>query len=201
VVATDAPHEPVQVVQASDALEVVTWSLPAAGPGANTQDRSSTADPGVMRIDARSESSALQDVRELPLQPSGLKLDWAKLAQIQEDSKAATAFLAGIFDEEERFVSPIVTPDEQSDATQAAAIFANLDTQHAAFASDLVSRDEWSRDELVHLANQHDVMLDGALETINEVAFDEHDLPLVEGEDPVVVNPALLEKFQQSMGR
>lgn len=201
VVATDAPDEPVQVLQASDALEVVTWSLPAAGPGANAQDRSSTEDPGVMQIDDRSEISAREDVRELPPQPSGLKLDWAKLAQIQEDSKAATAFLAGIFDEEERSVSSIVTPDEQSNATQAAAIFANLDAQHAAFASDLVSREEWSRDELARLANQHDVMLDGALETINEVAFDEHDLPLVEGDDPVVVNPGLVEKFQQSVSR
>lgn len=201
VVATDAPDEPVQAVQASDALEVVTWSLPAAGPEANTRETSGTADPGVMQSGDRSEISTRVDARELPPQPAGLKLDWAKLAQIQEDSKAATAFLAGIFEEEERSVSPIVMPDKQSNASQSAAIFAKLDVQHAAFARDLVTRDEWSRDALAHLANQHDVMLDGALETINEVAFDEFDVPLVEGDDPVVVSPALLEKFQQSVSR
>jgi len=37
-------------------------------------------------------------------------------------------------------------------------------------------------------------MLDGALEHINDAAFDAHDMPLVEGDDPVTINPEFLEK-------
>jgi hypothetical protein len=37
-------------------------------------------------------------------------------------------------------------------------------------------------------------MLDGALERINEAAFDAHDGPLTEGDDPVTINRDILEK-------
>jgi hypothetical protein len=39
-------------------------------------------------------------------------------------------------------------------------------------------------------------MIDGALETLNEAAFDKHDIPFVDGDNPVVVNPELLEKLE-----
>ena len=39
-------------------------------------------------------------------------------------------------------------------------------------------------------------MLDGAIETLNEAAFDLHDVPFTEGEDVVTVNPELLEKLE-----
>jgi hypothetical protein len=31
-------------------------------------------------------------------------------------------------------------------------------------------------------------MVDGALERINEVAFDRFDVPLLEGDDPIIIN-------------
>ena len=41
-----------------------------------------------------------------------------------------------------------------------------------------------------------DLMLDGALERINEASFDAHDMPFTEGEDPVEVNADVLEKLE-----
>ena len=41
-----------------------------------------------------------------------------------------------------------------------------------------------------------DLMLDGALEHINEAAFDTHDMALFEGDDPVTVNAEILEKVE-----
>lgn len=41
-----------------------------------------------------------------------------------------------------------------------------------------------------------DLMLDGALEHINEVSFDTHDIPFTEGDDPIDVNPEILEKLE-----
>jgi hypothetical protein len=39
-------------------------------------------------------------------------------------------------------------------------------------------------------------MLDGALEQINEAAFDAFDAPLCEGDDPVDVNSELLDRLE-----
>jgi hypothetical protein len=39
-----------------------------------------------------------------------------------------------------------------------------------------------------------ELMLDGALERINEAAMDKFDLPITEGEDPVEVNMEIAEK-------
>ncbi|MNH27836.1 hypothetical protein D3C79_879630 [compost metagenome] len=60
----------------------------------------------------------------------------------------------------------------------------------------LLSRPQWSREELLDVASDLDLMLDGALERINEVSFDTHDIPFTEGEDPVDVNPEILEKLE-----
>jgi hypothetical protein len=38
-------------------------------------------------------------------------------------------------------------------------------------------------------------MLDGALESINEASYDVHDLPFSEGDDPVDINPDVLNKL------
>ena len=36
-------------------------------------------------------------------------------------------------------------------------------------------------------------MLDGALEQINDACFDQFEMPLVEGADPLVINKEILE--------
>ena len=60
----------------------------------------------------------------------------------------------------------------------------------------LLSRPEWSREELLDAAADLDLMLDGALEHINEASFDAYDSPLTEGENPITVNIEVLEKLE-----
>jgi hypothetical protein len=60
----------------------------------------------------------------------------------------------------------------------------------------LLSRPEWARAELEDAAADLDLMLDGAMEQINEAAFEAFDEPLFEGEDPISVNTQLLEKIE-----
>jgi hypothetical protein len=71
-----------------------------------------------------------------------------------------------------------------------------LDAAHAALARQMLKQHEWSRQDLLDIAADLDLMLDGALEHINEAAFDAHDVPFAEGEDPVSVNPEIREKVQ-----
>lgn len=130
---------------------------------------------------------------------NGFQLDTAKIAALQKDSERVSALLADIFKEE--VPQPIVTaaaPEAtplDSESAVAKGLF-GLDEAHSAFARMLLSRPQWTREELLDVASDLDLMLDGAIEHINEVAFDSHDIPFTEGDDPIDVNPEILEKLE-----
>jgi tellurite resistance protein len=128
----------------------------------------------------------------------GFKLDPARIAALQQDSAKVSALLANIFKEEDApadmvHESEAATEPEVEEASN--AILA-LDEPHTTLARMLLSRPQWSRAELLDVTADLDLMLDGALERINEAAFDTHDMPFTEGEDPVEVNADILEKLE-----
>lgn len=129
----------------------------------------------------------------------GFQLDIAKIAALQKDSERVSALLADIFKEESP--QPTVTaavPEAaplEAEAAVATGLF-GLDEAHSAFARMLLSRPQWTREELLDVSSDLDLMLDGALEHINEVSFDTHDIPFTEGDDPIDVNPEILEKLE-----
>jgi hypothetical protein len=61
----------------------------------------------------------------------------------------------------------------------------------------LLSRPQWSRAELEDAASDLELMLDGALEQVNDASFEAYDLPLSEGEDPIDINAEVVEKIEQ----
>ena len=64
----------------------------------------------------------------------------------------------------------------------------------AAFYAELIAKRCWSREDAVQLARHHGHMLSGAMESINEWAFDEFGAQLVyDGEDDVELELDLLE--------
>ncbi|MNG25604.1 hypothetical protein D3C84_1104850 [compost metagenome] len=85
---------------------------------------------------------------------------------------------------------------EDAESTSASsADVAGLDLEHSAFLRLLVSRPEWSRSELESAASDMELMLDGALEQINDMAFDRFDMPITEGDDPIEINTDILEEL------
>jgi uncharacterized tellurite resistance protein B-like protein len=127
---------------------------------------------------------------------SGFKLDPARIAALQQDTEAVSAMLARIFTEEPHSTPTLVEAEPELEAERPPDGLLGLDEAHSAFARLLLSRPEWSKDDLADVAADLDLMVDGALEQLNEAAFDAHDVPFVEGEDPVTVNPELLEKLE-----
>ena len=59
----------------------------------------------------------------------------------------------------------------------------------------LLTRPEWARTELESFAKHAGLMLDGALEQINEAMLDLFDEMLIEGDDPIEINQDLLEQI------
>ena len=125
---------------------------------------------------------------------TGFKLDPARIAALQQDSEKVSALLANIFKEVEAPAAPMADVELESEAEPPKGIL-GLDEAHSALARMLLSRPEWTRDELLDVAADMDLMLDGALERINEASFDIHDIPLTEGHDPIEVRAEVLEKI------
>lgn len=144
---------------------------------------------------AKPSAAAVAKVEE-----TGFRLDPARIAALQQDTERVSALLANIFTETEDVSAVEASVPAETDAEDEAEAGANgllgLDEPHSALARMMLSRPEWSREELLDIAADLDLMLDGGLERINEAAFDAHDMPLFEGEDPVTVNTEILEKVE-----
>ncbi|WP_229786817.1 tellurite resistance TerB family protein [Actinokineospora fastidiosa] len=118
--------------------------------------------------------------------PTGVGLDLAVLARKRAESQRVAAHLAEIFAEEEQAPPP----------PPAATAVAGLDAAHSAFLALLDTRDEWDRAELEARADELGLLLDGALDTINEAAFDSVDAPFWEGSDPILINHDVAEDMR-----
>jgi uncharacterized tellurite resistance protein B-like protein len=131
------------------------------------------------------------------IEETGFKLDPARIAALQSDTAKVSALLANIFNEDTETEDAHADTKEVLDPEVAPAPgMMGLDEAHTAFARVLVSRPQWTREELQDVAADMDLMLDGALERVNEAAYDTHDIPFTEGEDPVEVNAEVLEKIE-----
>ena len=134
---------------------------------------------------------------------SGFQLDHARIAALQQDTDKVSAMLANIFNDTEEAPTAAIPPapivveeSAPTDAPTPPAGLLGLDESHSVLARKLLSRPEWTREELLDIAADLDLMLDGALEQINEAAFDAHDMPFFEGEDPLTINTEFLEKVE-----
>ena len=124
----------------------------------------------------------------------GFNLDMDKIAQLQRETAAVSALLAEVFNDESP-EPPIVKVSIRDQPTDHAATVHGLDKEHSAFLRMIVSRREWSRQELEDVATDMELMLDGALEHINDMAFEQFDMPVSEGDDPIEINPDILEEL------
>lgn len=130
---------------------------------------------------------------------TGFRLDAARIAELEQDTARVSALLSQIFTEE-AVPPPVPTPAEAEAEPEAGPIqggaLLGLDTAHSALVRLMLSRPQWSRAELEDAASDLELMLDGALEQVNEACFDAHDIPLSEGEDPIDIHPEAIEKIE-----
>lgn len=126
----------------------------------------------------------------------GFRLDAERIAALQEDTVRVAALLSTIFAEEDDGTPAPAAPAPEPELEVEANSPLGMDENHSALLRLLVSRPEWTRTELEDAAADLDLMLDGAMEQINEAAFEAFDEPLFEGDDPISVNTQLLEKIE-----
>ncbi|HQE40760.1 MAG TPA: TerB N-terminal domain-containing protein [Zoogloea sp.] len=127
-------------------------------------------------------------------QPQTFTLDSARIALLQKETAEVAALLANVFAEEtaSEITASFPHAAEPDTVVETSGVL-GLDADHSAFLRLLVTRSSWLRGELENAAADMELMLDGALEHINEAVLDAFDEPLTEGEDPIEINKAVLE--------
>jgi uncharacterized tellurite resistance protein B-like protein len=134
--------------------------------------------------------------------PGGSRLDAARVAALQAESERVTALLSKVFEEQEQLSSaaesqaPAVVPAEnvEPEVTDREPRLLGLDPEHSAFLRVLMTRPSWSRAEVGDIAADMELMLDGALERVNEAALDTFEQRIAEGDDPIEIARELLEE-------
>jgi hypothetical protein len=110
--------------------------------------------------------------------------DVDRLARIRAETERVSALLADIFVEDETAPQVPAYTDEGP--------LVGLDAEHSALVSRLLARPQWPRPDFDAAATAAGLMPDGAMEAINEWAFEKYGDALVEDGNPVIVNVGLL---------
>lgn len=122
---------------------------------------------------------------------SGPKLDASRIAAIRSDTERVSSVLGQIFDVEEE-ESGASGPASQSQLV-------GLDPKHGALVLELVARNHWSETEFEKICASHGLMASGALEVVNEWAFETYDEALLDEYDGYDVSPEIAEVVKEKM--
>lgn len=115
------------------------------------------------------------------------RLDPGRIAAIRADTALVSSVLGNIFDP---------GPDEAAEPPAAApppvpAALAGLDPRHAALATAALAAPDLDAAGFAALAASHGLMPDGAIETLNEWAFDTYDDALIDEYDGFAVSAGI----------
>jgi hypothetical protein len=120
-------------------------------------------------------------------------LDPERIAALKHETARVSAILAGVF-VEEAHVALAATAAPTAPVPEQPPLI-GLDSAHSNFLRLLVTRVAWTRAELEEAATKLDLMLDGAMEQVNEAALDNWDEPITDGDDPVEINQELAQRL------
>lgn len=141
---------------------------------------SQPGDRGPATVIRRDEGTGFAvPLEEKSAQPATF-LDHDRVVAIIEDTRKVTEVLGAIFETEDEV--------EEDDREQSDEGLPGLDGPHSAFVRTLCQRESWSRDDLERIADEGGLMPAGAIEVVNDVAFEICGEALIEGWDPIEIN-------------
>lgn len=120
---------------------------------------------------------------------AGTEIDYEKLARLKEETSAVSSMLASIFKDDE---APAKTADEKPAAE---AEFAGLDAAHSSLLVRLTDAPMES-DAFEAICRKHKLLPSGAIETINDWAFDALDDYAIEEGELICIQEHLIEPIK-----
>ena len=117
-------------------------------------------------------------------------LDEKQIASLKTETAQVSALLGDIFEEE-------VTKEVAAGSNDSADTFDGLDARHSAFLRELLTRQHWGRSEYAALAERFQLMQEGALETMNEWAYDRFEDVLIDEDSDYELNLEISTQLRQ----
>lgn len=168
----------------------MTQSAPEPARGPVVVRPASTPEPGYT-IPQRSA---------MPAGPlKGVVLDSAAIQRKMQQSSEISSILTAIFTEPEEPAPPTMPVNSPAPPAEETSVkqVQGLDRAHSALFAAVVQRPSWSSVDFEALCEKHNLMPAGAIDTLNEAAYDIAGEPLLEGDDDIAVNSYALEEMQK----
>ena len=128
---------------------------------------------GLVRVKAAEAEAPGEQIPDKP-KVKAASLDAARIAAIRNDTERVSSVLGEIFS----------TDDDMSDKSIEAhalpSAMAGLDPKHAMLVEQIIQREHWTEEEFDKIAGTQGLMPSGALEAINEWAFEKFDEALLD---------------------
>lgn len=121
-------------------------------------------------------------------------LDKDVLALHESETKDVQSMLGKIFvDDEPEQITVILQPSPASLDNN------GLDTPHYKLYSHLISKERWLRKEVAESCLKLEIMLDGALETINDWSYEKVDAPVLDDDGDIYIDLEIVEELQDKL--
>lgn len=122
---------------------------------------------------------------------SDSKLDHLRIAAIQSDTERVSSVLGQIFDVEE--------DQDQVISPACASFLPGLDQKHSDLILDLLARENWSEAGFEQCCKGHGLMASGALEVLNEWAYENYDDVLLDEYEGYDVSSDIVDAIKQQL--
>lgn len=134
---------------------------------------------------------------EIPDEPKAktASLDAARIAAIRNDTERVSSVLGEIFSTNED------VSDEASPARDVPSSIAGLDPRHSMLVEQIIQREHWTDEEFSEIVRKQGLMPSGALEVINEWAFEKFDEALLDQYDGYDVSPDIAEALKADIAK
>ena len=124
-------------------------------------------------------------IEKVPAKGFSLNEELIKIRE--EETRLVQGVLEGIFAEQPEETVAVSTETAAHELAKTDAMAA-LDKAHQSFFNRLLQQETWERSSLHEVCRELGLMVDGALEVLNEWAFERANAPLIDDGDPVYVD-------------
>jgi len=134
---------------------------------------------------------AATTTKRRPAKSTHVVLDREMIRARQTESESVSSLLGIIFaDDAGETTARSLLPD-----TGTVEAVGTLDGPHVSVLQALASRESWSAGDFVALAARNHLLPEATIDVLNEAAFDLTGDPLIEGDDPLIINPDILQEL------
>lgn len=149
---------------------------------------------GPVRVKAAEAEAPGEQIPDEP-KAKAASLDAARIAAIRSDTERVSSVLGEIFSADED------VSDEAAAAHALPSSMAGLDPKHAMLVEQIIQRDHWTDEEFDEIASKQGLMPSGALEVVNEWAFDKFDEALLDEYEGYDVSPDIADTLRAEIAK